>query len=110
MTLALLREGGLKTLEVKGDLNLNIADAQFARIKLGISPATTSANDLVFKQHPNMAKFLTNERIVALKDKSRSFPVGQPLSVLKWRYSGRDESLLPLSSTCGLLSKTLYFS
>ncbi|GJJ13281.1 hypothetical protein Clacol_007532 [Clathrus columnatus] len=97
LTLALLREGGLKTLEVKGDLNLNISDAQFARIKLGVSQPATSANDLVFKGHPNVGKFQTNERVVALKDANRSFPVGLPLSVLKWRYSGRDESLLPLS-------------
>ncbi|KIJ53699.1 hypothetical protein M422DRAFT_201923 [Sphaerobolus stellatus SS14] len=97
LTLHLLREGGLKTLELKGDLNLNISDPSNTKIRLGLSAPTSSANDLQFKSHPNVGKFLTSERIVALKDSNRSFPVGQPLSVLKWRYSGRDESLLPLS-------------
>lgn len=99
LTLHLLREGGLKSLELTGDLNLNISDAAQARIKLGLSAPSSSPNDLLFKQHPNVGKFSVNERVVALKDLSRSFPVGQPLSVLKWRYSGRDESLLPLSGT-----------
>ena len=97
LTLHLLREGGLKTLELKGDLNLSISDPANSKIRLALTAPTSSANDLQFKQHPNVGKFLTNERIVALKDSNRSFPVGQPLSVLKWRYSGRDESLLPLS-------------
>jgi len=97
LTLSLLREGGLKSLELKGDLNLNISDPAFACIRLGLTSPTTSANDLQFKQHPNVGKFLATERILALKDPSRGFPVGPPLSVLKWRYSGRDESLIPLS-------------
>lgn len=77
---------------------MSISDAQLARIKLGLTSPTSSANDLVFKQHPNVGKLQANERVIALKDANRAFPVGQPLSVLKWRYSGRDESLLPLSS------------
>jgi hypothetical protein len=108
LTVVLLREGGLKTLDLKGDLNLNISDLNLARIRLGLTPPTISANDLQFKQHPNVGKFLTTERTLALKDPSRAFPVGQPLSVLKWRYSGRDESLVPLSSACGDFSGTFF--
>ncbi|EJD32609.1 hypothetical protein AURDEDRAFT_178297, partial [Auricularia subglabra TFB-10046 SS5] len=40
------------------------------------------------------------DRAIALKDKSRSFPVGQPLGVLKWRYADKDEAVVPLSINC----------
>ena len=98
--LELQREGGLNDLELKGDMNLNISDASLARIKLAIAePAVAFGPELQYKQHPNVGKFAANkERLIALKDPSRSFPVGQSLAVLKWRYAGKDESYVPLSS------------
>jgi len=98
----LLREGGLKSMEVKGDMNLQVSDPAFAKIKLALSPLVADlGSDLQFKQHPNVAKFgTTGDRIVALKDPSRAFPVNQSLAVLKWRYAGKDESYIPLSINC----------
>lgn len=100
ISLELLREGGLNNLELKGDMNLQISDAALARVKLTLAePATTFGPELQYKQHPNVGKFAANkERVIALKDPSRSFPVGQSLAVLKWRYAGKDESYVPLSS------------
>lgn len=100
--LELQREGGLTSLELKGDMNLQITDNSLARVKLALAePATTFGPELQYKQHPNVGKFAANkERIIALKDPSRSFPVGQPLAVLKWRYAGKDESYVPLSINC----------
>ena len=100
LNLELLREGGLNNLELRGDMNLQISDADLGRVKLGLAPAPASFGpELQFKQHPNVAKFAANrDRVVALKDPSRSFPIGQPLAVLKWRYSGKDETYVPLSS------------
>ena len=71
-----------------------------ARYDFALAPAPASFGpELQFKQHPNVGKFAANrDRIVALKDPSRSFPIGQPLAVLKWRYSGKDETYVPLSS------------
>ncbi len=99
--LELVREGGLNHLELKGDMNLQISDASLARVKLILAePATSFGPELQYKQHPNVGKFAANkERLIALKDSSRSFPVGQSLAVLKWRYAGKDESYVPLSST-----------
>lgn len=87
-------------MELKGDLNLQITDASLSRVKLVLAdPPTAFGPELQFKQHPNVNKFAANkERVIALKDPSRSFPVGQPLAVLKWRYSGKDETYVPLSS------------
>jgi len=99
---SLMREGGVQSMEVKGDMNLQVSDPALAHIKLALpSPTTDFGSDLQFKQHPNVAKFAPGQnRIVALKDPSRAFPVGQALGVLKWRYAGRDESLVPLSINC----------
>ncbi|KAF8902200.1 hypothetical protein CPB84DRAFT_1776135 [Gymnopilus junonius] len=85
ISLSLLRDGGVQAMELKGDMNLQ-------RIW---------GSALQFKQHPNVAKFTPGQpRIVALKDSSRAFPVGQSLAVLKWRYAGTDESNVPLSINC----------
>jgi coatomer subunit delta len=87
-------------MELKGDMNLQISDAAFAHLRITLSPLSADfGNSLQFKQHPNVAKFAPGkERVVALKDPSRAFPVGQSLAVLKWRYAGTDESNVPLSS------------
>ncbi|OAX33982.1 hypothetical protein K503DRAFT_869210 [Rhizopogon vinicolor AM-OR11-026] len=102
ISVSLMREGGVKSMEVKGDMNLQVSDPACAHIKLALPPHTTDfGSDLQFKQHPNVAKFAPGQdRIVALKDPSRAFPVGQALAVLKWRYAGHDESLVPLSINC----------
>ena len=101
LSLSLSREGGLESLELKGDMNLNVTDATLAKIKIVLQPPTGDfGNELQFKQHPNVGKFAASkDRVVALKDSSRSFPVNQSLAVLKWRYAGKDESYVPLSST-----------
>jgi coatomer subunit delta len=102
ISLSLSREGGLESLELKGDMNLHVSDPSFSQIKISLIPPPSALGpELQFKQHPNVGKFSANkERTVALKDPSRVFPVNQPLAVLKWRYTGRDESYVPLSSEC----------
>ena len=101
ISLSLLREGGLKSLEIKGDMNLIVSDPTSSRIKLALGSLSSDiASDLQFKQHPNVAKFgVSGDKVIALKDSGRSFPVNQSVPVLKWRYSGKDETLVPLSST-----------
>jgi coatomer subunit delta len=93
-------------MELKGDMNLLISDPSKAHIKLALAPYNTDffgsgsgGTDIQFKQHPNVAKFAPGqERIIALKDPAKAFHVGQSLAVLKWRYTGKDESCVPLSS------------
>ncbi|KAH9043670.1 hypothetical protein EDB85DRAFT_1911615 [Lactarius pseudohatsudake] len=102
ITLSLSREGGIESLELKGDMNLNVTDPSLSRVKVLLLPApSVFGPELQFKQHPNVAKLAVNkERIIALKDSSRGFPVNQSLAVLKWRYTGKDESYIPLSINC----------
>lgn len=99
-------------MELKGDMNLQISDAAFAYLRLTLPPLSTDfGNNLQFKQHPNVAKFVPGqERVVALRDPSRAFPVGQSSTVLKWRYAGTDESNLPLSSKCVLDQRLTVFT
>lgn len=101
----ILRDGGLQSLELKGDLDLKISDPAYTKLKLALSPPSGPAadlgRDLQFQQHPNVAKFTSSnvdDRIIALKDPKRSFPVKQGLGVLRWRLSTKDEGMLPLSS------------
>ncbi|OCF59203.1 hypothetical protein L486_03705 [Kwoniella mangroviensis CBS 10435] len=97
LSLTLLRDGGLESFELKGDLDLRITDAAQSKIKLTLSPKDYS--ELQFKQHPNVAKFTGSDKVIGLKDPSRSFPVGQGLGVLRWRMTSKDESNVPLNVT-----------
>ncbi|KAN0073688.1 hypothetical protein V8E55_012165 [Tylopilus felleus] len=102
ISVSLLREGGVKSMQLTGDMNLQIADPFNAHIKIALAPFSTDlGSDLQLKQHPNVAKFVPNqEKVIALKDPSKGFQVGQALTVLKWRYAGQDESYVPLSINC----------
>ena len=85
-------------MELKGDMNL-ITDASSAQIMAFLQPSTDfGGNALQFKQDLNVANFAGKEGVIAPKDSSRSFPVGQGLAVLKWRYAGTDESNVSLAS------------
>lgn len=98
--MSILRDGGVQAMELKGDMNLLITDADHAHLRLTLPSASDfGGNNVQFKQHPNVSKFTPGQpRVVALKDPSKAFPVGQNLAVLKWRYAGTDESNVPLSS------------
>ena len=98
ISMTLAREGGVQSMELKGDMNLQITDASQSKIKILLAPpAVDFGADMQFKQHPKVAKF-GEERIIALADASRGFPVGQSIAVLRWRYAGKDESYVPLTS------------
>lgn len=104
--MTLLQAGGLKQLELKGDLNLLISSPSVSRVKLGLgslSPLAEGldAKELQFKYHPNLARTAGGgglEKVIQLKDGGRNWPVGNALGVLRWRAISKDESLVPLSS------------
>lgn len=41
-------------------------------------------------------KLFADQKVLALKDPKRSFPIGTPLAVVKWRWVSKDETALPL--------------
>lgn len=88
-------DGGLKSLEVKGELNVTVTDAKFARIKIRTSQSDNK--EFQFKTHPNMNKNLyTNDSTLALKDQGKAYPLDAPQSILKWRFASKDEDMIPL--------------
>lgn len=106
LSLTLNQSGGLKSFGLKGDLNLLISDPAYNKVKLSLAEAQDEyGGDLQFKYHPNLFKGPAAEgggleSEVRLKDGGRVWPVGQPLGVLRWKLTSKDESYVPLSSKC----------
>lgn len=100
VSISLARDGSLKSIDLKGDLQLEVQDRSLGPIRLQLStPPNASPGDLQYKQNPKVAKFdPTGERTIGLKNATESFPVGRALELLRWRLTKKDESYLPLSS------------
>ncbi|ANB12584.1 Ret2p [Sugiyamaella lignohabitans] len=97
------RDGSVVNSEIKGHLDLRIADPNLAKVKL-----LTSANGQdvgsQYKTHPNVdkAKF-SQQNIITVRDPSRPFPSNnQELSVLRWKVNGKpdDNHLAPVTFNC----------
>ncbi|SCV73001.1 BQ2448_6926 [Microbotryum intermedium] len=102
-TLELNRDGGVESLSLKGDLDLRISDPAKAVLVIALPPPSSygKANDLQFKTHPNVDKNAWAQRgEIKLKEGKKGFPVGQGLGVLKWRMTGTDQSVIPISINC----------
>ncbi|GAA5874827.1 hypothetical protein JCM8547_005252 [Rhodosporidiobolus lusitaniae] len=105
LSLALNRDGGIESFSLKGDLDLRIGAPDYAAVVVRLpapnSGAYPKGSDIQFKTHPNVDKTAWAQRgEVRLKEGKKGFPVGQGLGVLKWRASGNDESIVPLTINC----------
>lgn len=92
------RMGKIASSEVKGSLQLRIADPALTQIQIIVSADGPNSQ---YRTHPNVDKsaFLKN-RVIKLKDSSRGFPANnQELSVLRWQ-SSNDTSVVPLNFNC----------
>lgn len=96
----LTREGAVVKTEVKGDLKLRINNPEYAHSKILLK---TAKSGVQYKARPEVdTKLFTQELIIALKDKSKSFPSNdQSLGVLRWRVVGKedDTNYLPVIIT-----------
>ncbi|KAI9007516.1 hypothetical protein CLU79DRAFT_778333 [Phycomyces nitens] len=99
VSLAANKDGGLEQMEIKGVLTLRVVDNASARVRISIQATDDAA--IQFKTHPNVDKVaFKNENIVQMRDLARPFPTNQNLGVVKWKYTTRDETAVPLSVTC----------
>ena len=99
LNVSLDRNGGLEQMEVQGNMMLEVRNEDDALIR--VMTRAGENKGFQFKTHPNIDKGLhANEKILGLKDPNRTFPCGSALGVLKWRFSTKDESSLPLSINC----------
>lgn len=97
------REGDLEAFDLKGDMDLRINNPAYAKVSLllgDLPPQYKAASStLQFQQHPNINKFSasSDQKLIALKDSGKSFPVGQGLGVLRWKFTSKDDGVLPLT-------------
>ncbi|KAL0074942.1 hypothetical protein J3Q64DRAFT_1776750 [Phycomyces blakesleeanus] len=99
VSLAANKDGGLEQMDIKGVLTLRVVDNASARVRISIRATEDSA--IQFKTHPNVDKVaFKNENVVQMRDLARPFPTNQNLGVVKWKYTTRDETAVPLSVTC----------
>lgn len=90
------RDGNVETLEVQGQLNLHISDSSISRVQIEVN--SDDSDGTQFKSHPNVDRNLFKEQHkIGLRDSSRSFPLNQQMSVLRWRLQSKDNITLPIS-------------
>eukprot|EP00178_Gracilaria_changii_P018939 TRINITY_DN549_c0_g1_i1.p1 TRINITY_DN549_c0_g1~~TRINITY_DN549_c0_g1_i1.p1 ORF type:complete len:643 (+),score=117.58 TRINITY_DN549_c0_g1_i1:154-1929(+) len=101
LNLIVSRDGGIQTMEVKGDLMLRITDSAKAAIRLQVNVGDAESKGIQFRTHPNVDRTLfSTQKLIGLKDPNRPFPTGNPLGVLRWRFVSKDESMAPLLINC----------
>jgi len=89
-------DGGLKSMEIKGELMVTTFDPQCSQCQVHVNQGENK--DFQFKAHPNMNKTLYSQKqILALKDTTKSYPTGTSSGILKWRWATKDEKYIPLS-------------
>ncbi|BFZ53077.1 coatomer subunit delta [Savitreella phatthalungensis] len=113
------RDGGLESVDVKGDLSLLISDREKAKCK--VACAVENSHNVALKTHPNVDKSaFANDSIIALKDVQKAFPIDTTIGVLRWRHTLAASQAaaveLPVTLTCwpspsddGALQLTLEF-
>ncbi|ODQ65998.1 hypothetical protein NADFUDRAFT_82884 [Nadsonia fulvescens var. elongata DSM 6958] len=99
------REGGVLSAELKGDLQLRIADPELTKVQILVDTAD-NALAVQYKTHPNVDKNLfTKSKSIGLKDPSRGFPSNnQQIGVLRWKGVAKDDDManqyIPVSFSC----------
>jgi coatomer subunit delta len=89
------RDGGVESIDVQGQLNLHITDSSMSRIEIHLQ--CDNSDGTQFKTHPNVDRNLFRDKnTIALRDSSRSFPLNQQMTLVRWRLQG-SKSELPIS-------------
>lgn len=97
VSLAANRDGGLEQMEVRGTLTLRVGEGASGKLRLQLQAANDPA--INFKTHPNVDKnIFKSDKVVQMRDTARAFPMHQNLEVVRWKFSSKDETAVPLSS------------
>ncbi|KAL2635464.1 hypothetical protein R1flu_006943 [Riccia fluitans] len=100
LSVTLRQDGGLESLEVKGEMALVVQKTEDAYIRVQVEQGPNKKN-FDFKTHPNIDKDLwSREHTLGMKDPSKPFPTGSQSGILKWRMVSKQESLVPLMINC----------
>lgn len=88
----LTREGALEAFEVKGDLQLRIADASLTQCQLLLSLGDTRSAQL--NAHPKVDKTrFKAENLIQLSDASKGFPANNTIQVMRWRLAPKPDDV-----------------
>eukprot|EP00540_Astrosyne_radiata_P014715 CAMPEP_0116854974 /NCGR_PEP_ID=MMETSP0418-20121206/18970_1 /TAXON_ID=1158023 /ORGANISM="Astrosyne radiata, Strain 13vi08-1A" /LENGTH=196 /DNA_ID=CAMNT_0004487955 /DNA_START=18 /DNA_END=605 /DNA_ORIENTATION=+ len=95
------RDGGFGSMEVRGVLSVKCAD-EAATSALVRCTRSGADHDFQFQTHPKMDKALwASDYALATKVRKAGLPLGgQGVKVLRWKYTAKDESTVPLLVTC----------
>ena len=94
---AVLTRDGEASVQVKGSLTLSVHNPSATRIRVNLSKGSDT-DSWSFQNHPNTDKALfASSNCIALKDASKTFPVGNPVGVLRWRKASKDADFAPLA-------------
>lgn len=94
---ALNRDGGVSAVDIRGDMFINVTDAEFTLIRIHL---TQLASDFTFKTHPNINKQLfSSDNVLAIRD-GRPYPTHQALGILRWRAQALSGTKLPITINC----------
>jgi hypothetical protein len=98
ITAVMEKDGGVKSLEIKGDLTITISDPLFSKVQFIL--ASSLDKNFQYRTHPNIDKKKFSDNIIVLQNLTKGFPPNSPLGVLKWRFGGKDDSSVPFSVSC----------
>ena len=104
VTARIARDGGVVGYEVKGSLALTLHDDNASKVKVLLKRGADSS--FSYQSHPNINKAALGspggQGAIAAKQADRGFPTGTSLSLLRWRFTAKDDdsSQLPLMLTC----------
>jgi hypothetical protein len=92
MSARLDREGLLKSFEVKGELQLKIADPAFTQVKLELQTGETRGAQLI--THPKVDKVaFKNNKTIQLSDTTKGFPSNMGIGIMKWKLAPKVDDI-----------------
>mmetsp|Transcript_48491 Transcript_48491/g.71880 ORF Transcript_48491/g.71880 Transcript_48491/m.71880 type:complete len:546 (+) Transcript_48491:116-1753(+) len=101
-TVALNREGGVESCDVKGTLTLTANTEIGSMVTVGVNRNVLLAkctSNWTFATHPKVNKPAYEKNgTLGLKAAGKGFPMSRPVGVLRWSYSGADAA--PLTINC----------
>eukprot|EP00753_Platysulcus_tardus_P016193 PLAT5465.1.p2 GENE.PLAT5465.1~~PLAT5465.1.p2 ORF type:complete len:574 (+),score=342.39 PLAT5465.1:47-1768(+) len=99
MAVHMNREGGLEEMDVRGSLTVTATQESTRRSVVTVRRGENAGFQFLTHPHIDKKGFL-RDSVIALKAKGRSFPLGTPVGVLKWRWSPKGEEDVPLTINC----------
>jgi hypothetical protein len=86
------REGLLQSFEVKGELQLRVADPSFVQVKLDVQTGLTRGAQFI--THPKVDKVaFKSNKAIQLADTSKGFPTNVSVGVMKWKLNPKPDDV-----------------